>query len=121
MKNPLYAFVAFLVVQGLVAAGFISHEQTQEAQAQAEEIVFYLVLLGTSLVGFRKYLETHQYHITKTTEKQTTGPVAETSVKKVDPPLELFTESNGGTPPVSPIDPAEQQIGTDRLPTSSSE
>lgn len=119
VKNPLYAFLAFLIVEGAVAAGFISQDMANAAKLQLEDAIFYVILAITALLGFRQYLDAHKHQVTKQTESITDKPVVsettitiDDSVKNIEPSLPLFTEQGAGTPPVDNANLPEQDNGS---------
>jgi len=90
-RNPIYGFIAFLLVEGLVSFGFLNREMAGEAQARIEEIVFYVGLSLTAAFGFQQYISAHKHHVTKESETYQDSPVVETG--KEDPAPIIKTQS----------------------------
>ena len=107
MRSPIYGFIAFLVVEGLVGAGFINRENAADAQVQMEEVVFFLFLAGMGLAGFHKFIDGHKHHNTTEAEIRKSRPVVveNNDTVKIYPNTDnVFTPppttQNPGTPPV---------------------
>ena len=111
MKNPIYGFIAFLLVEALVAAGFLSRSDAEFAKMQLEEITFYIVLALTGLVGFKQYIDAHKHQVTKHVELHKNDPIVEENsitVKTTRENVPLFTEPSGDDDPGTPPSDGEQ-------------
>lgn len=104
MRNPLYAFVAFLVAEGLIAAGFINRTDAQSVQTTLEETLFYIFLALASLAGLKQYFDTHKHHITTDANVKKTEIKNEDTVLKTEPAPD---HTDGGTPPVNSTQPGQ--------------
>jgi hypothetical protein len=103
MRNPIYGFIAFLLTEGLIAAGFATKDNSLEIQEQIETIVFYGSLMITALLGFSKYIEAHKHQVTKDAQVKMDEPVVTTTVTQtvpVSPAIpDLTVAPDPGTPP----------------------
>lgn len=109
-RNPLYAFIAFLLVEVAAAAGLINKSDSQNIQDELEMAIGYITLALTALLGLHKYLDTHKHHVTKDAEVQKAAITEDLPVKNIEGDRAVFTEIDGSIDPGTPHSPVEQQI-----------
>jgi hypothetical protein len=107
MRNPLYAFVAFLLVEALITSGFINKSDAPNVQAGVEDVIFYVALAITGLLGLHKYVDAHKHQVTKNAEVDkasfVTTPEQPQDINIHSTNTQVFTEASqldAGTPPV---------------------
>jgi hypothetical protein len=100
MKNPIYGLIAFFMVEGLIALGFISRSDAKAAQSDMENIIFFIVLSVTGLFGFRQYIGAHKHQITEETKGKIKECKDENDALRNLKITTTCTEGNSGTPPL---------------------
>jgi hypothetical protein len=99
MKNPIYGLIAFFIVEALVGAGFVNQADTQKAQSDMENIIFFIVLSVTGLLGFRQYISAHKHQVTTEATKKLVECTDENKVLKEEQATTPSVSTDSGTPP----------------------